>query len=305
MPVRRRPATVGTLLLATALAFGACTGTGSSAPDGPAGSAGGSSLPVFGYVAMGDSFTAAPGIPETDRSDGCLRSTHNYPALVARQLSAAYDVELDDRSCIGADTTDLTHSQSIGGGRLPPQVDALDGDTDLVTVSIGGNDFAVFTRLITGCLTVSGEDPAGSPCQAAADLQGDVLSAVLPKIRQRLVRALREIGRRAPDAQVLVVGYPQVAPAAGECPDRMPFAAGDVAFVRSVNHALTDNLADAAQRTGTTYVDVWAASAGHDICAEEPWVNGQQAQPDGAIPFHPLPTGQEAIADLVVDAVRG
>ena len=38
------------------------------------------------YVALGDSFTAAPGIPETDGSDGCLRSSHNYPSLVAEQL---------------------------------------------------------------------------------------------------------------------------------------------------------------------------------------------------------------------------
>ena len=74
-------------------------------------------------------------------------------------------------------------------------------------------------------------------------------------------------------------------------------------FARHVNHALTDNLERAADRTGTTYVDVWRASEGHDICADEPWVNGQTGVQGGAIPFHPLPAGQEAIADLVVDAV--
>ena len=44
--------------------------------------------PTFSYVALGDSFTAAPGIPETDGSDGCLRSSRNYPSLVAEQLEA-------------------------------------------------------------------------------------------------------------------------------------------------------------------------------------------------------------------------
>ena len=65
------------------------------------------------------------------------------------------------------------------------------------------------------------------------------------------------------------------------------------------------DLARAAERTDTTYVDVWRASAGHDVCADEPWVNGQQGVQGGAIPFHPLPAGQRAVADLVVEAVEG
>ena len=58
------------------------------------------------YVAMGDSYTAAPLVPDR-HGDGCLRSSHNYPALVAAALPA----ELVDVSCSGADSTSLVGVQ--------------------------------------------------------------------------------------------------------------------------------------------------------------------------------------------------
>ena len=293
--------------LAAALVLGGCSGevagpeTEGPSPTEPSTPP----QPSLSYVALGDSFTAAPGIPETDGSDGCLRSSRNYPSLVADRLEDDYEVDLADRSCSGADTSSLAGEQAIGRKPRPPQLDALDCDTDLVTLSIGGNDFGVFLRLVGGCVSLAAEDPDGSPCRDAAQGQGDLLAETQSQIEGRLVRAIEEVGRRAPRAELLVVGYPQLAPATGGCPDLLPLTSGDVPFAREVNHGLTDNLARAAARTDTTFVDVWRASAGHDICADEPWVNGQEAQQGGAIPFHPLPAGQQAIADLVVAEVTG
>ena len=56
------------------------------------------------YVAMGDSFTAAPFVPLTDVAYGCYRSSNNYPHLVAEALHID---DLRDRSCSGAQTADL------------------------------------------------------------------------------------------------------------------------------------------------------------------------------------------------------
>lgn len=292
--------------LAAVLVLGGCTG-GADPAAGP-GSGSPSQAPrqpALSYVALGDSFTAAPGIPATDGADGCLRSSHNYPSLVAERLERDHDVTLADRSCSGADTSSLTREQEIGRDPRPPQLDALDRGTDLVTLSIGGNDFGVFLRLVGGCVARAAQDPGGSPGRDSARGQGDLLARTQARIEDRLVAAIEEVERRAPRAQLLVVGYPQLAPARGGCPELLPLAAGDVPFARQVNHALTHNLARAAERTRTTYVDVWRASAGHDICADEPWVNGQQGVQGGAIPFHPLPAGQRAIAELVLDAVDG
>ena len=35
----------------------------------------------------------------------------------------------------------------------------------------------------------------------------------------------------------------------------------------------------AAKRTGAEFVDLFAASDGHDICSDDPWVNGTKTEP--------------------------
>jgi lysophospholipase L1-like esterase len=261
--------------------------TASVAPDRSTG-------PRLDYVAIGDSFTSAPGLPGS--SLPCLRSQENYPALVADALGSRFRVTLDDRSCVGADTSSLTSPQELGGGRIPPQAAALDRRTDLVTLSLGGNDDGFFVRLLTGCLGlgVSADDVA---CEVAPLVES------LADVQDRLVAAVAEVRRRAPDAEVVVVGYPLIVPERGTC-EGVPedAAARDVA--RRANRALVDTVAGAAAESGATYVDLARASRGHELCSGEPWVNGAGSDPSGAIPFHPLPAGQRAVADLVVDAAR-
>lgn len=297
------------LTVTAALVLGGCTATDRapeadrSTPEPTPSQAGTPAQPTYSYVALGDSFTAAPGIPETDTSDGCLRSSQNYPAQVAERLEADYDVELADRSCSGADTTGLTAEQAIGRDPVPPQLDALSRGTNLVTLSMGGNDYGIFLQLVGGCVGLAQQDPQGSPCTDAAEAQSSSLAETQQRIQQRLVDAVAEIRQRAPRAQVLLVGYPQLVPRAGECRDLLPLATGDLPLAREINKTLTDNLAVAARRSDTTYVDVWSASAGHDICSDDPWVNGQQGQQGGAIPFHPLLAGQRGVAEAVLDAI--
>jgi hypothetical protein len=100
------------------------------------------------------------------------------------------------------------------------------------------------------------------------------------------------------------VGYPQLIPPSGACPDRLPLATGDLPFARDVNRTLADAVAGAAQEADTGYVDVWRASRGHDVCADDPWVSGLAGDPSGAVPFHPLPAEQQAVARLVVQQVE-
>ena len=65
---------------------------------------------VSSYVALGDSFTAGPVIPnQLDDPIGCFRSDHNYPHLVAASLRPA---KFADASCSGADTENMTHRRT-------------------------------------------------------------------------------------------------------------------------------------------------------------------------------------------------
>lgn len=253
------------------------------------------------YVALGDSFTAGPLIPSTDLAHGCFRSDSNYPALVADRL----DVEtLVDRSCSGARTRDLAHSQpTVREARVPPQLDGLDRGADLVTLGIGGNDYDLFHTLVGTCSRLRELDPRGTPCADALAARGTDLVAAAGRIGERVGASLRRIQRRAPGATVLLVSYPRLTPDDGRCTD-LPFADGDYAYGARVGVALNTALERAARRSDVRFVDMHAASQGHDICSADAWVNGARTVEGRALAFHPFDVGMEAVADAVVAALR-
>lgn len=245
------------------------------------------------YVALGDSYTAAPGTGPDTSNDGCLQSARNYPHQVAEQL----DLDLVDVSCGGATTADLAGGQETPP--KPPQLDALTEQTRLVTLRIGGNDADLYSRTVYRCTDLAG-DGAASPC---ADEYGgeDYLTETTDAIHDDLVTALDEIEQRAPDARVVVVGYPAWAPPSppDRCPE-LPLATGDYDFARSANELLVQTLESAATDAQVEYVDVWSTTEGHHICADDPWIAG--LEPDGpAAPLHPYRAEQQAVADLLLD----
>jgi lysophospholipase L1-like esterase len=288
-------ARVTTAVVAAALLVSGCTRGSASAPD-PAASR--PAPPVIGrYVALGDSFSAGPLIPTTDLAGGCARSDHNYPHLVADAVNAR---KLVDVTCSGADTRDLFGVQrTFGDARIPPQLRAVTADTDLVTLGIGGNDLNLFTTLVNTCTRLRASDPQGSPCarQLAA------LDAAVTTISDRVAASLRAIEDKAPRAKVLLVGYLRLAPERGTCVG-LPLAAGDYAEGRRISRALDRALRTAARRTGTTFVDMYAASRGHDICSRDPWVNGSVSDRQKALAYHPLAAGMRADARAVVAALH-
>ncbi|HSE09823.1 MAG TPA: SGNH/GDSL hydrolase family protein [Nocardioidaceae bacterium] len=254
------------------------------------------------YVALGDSFTAGPLVPITDLAGGCFRSDNNYPALVADRL----DVDrLVDVSCSGAETADLTRPQrTVQDSTVPPQLDVLGPGTDLVTIGIGGNDFDLFHTLVATCSRLRTEDPAGSPCAEALEARGIDLVATARRISGRVTTALREIQDRAPKAKVVLVGYLRITPPSGGCED-LGFARDDNAYGERVSRTLNTALARAARRAGVEFIDMYAASEGHDVCSDEAWVNGRRTVRGEALAFHPFAEGMEAVADEVVDALSG
>lgn len=255
------------------------------------------------YVALGDSYTAAPLVPLTDPAGGCFRSNNNYPSQLARTLQVK---TLVDVSCSGAKSSDLTGSQQTPLAVIPPQLNAVTADTDLVTVSIGGNDEDVFGTLVGHCTTLRAKDPTGSPCRdEMRSGSGDRLLQATDRTRQRVTKVVGQIRQRAPRAKIVVVGYPQIIPQQGTCPILLPLADGDYRYTRQVNQRLTDALRHAAQANKVSYVDIWTASRGHDICGRDPWINGQFPDPVRGQSYHPFGNEQTAIAGLVVGQLRG
>ena len=280
--------------------------TESSAPSTPGpGSSGGSSddaqAPTFTtYAALGDSYTAAPFVPTTDLAAGCLRSSGNYPALLAEELGIS---EVRDVSCSAAETRDVEAPQRVAGGQgtVPPQLRAVTRGTDLVTVGLGGNDEDLFATLV-GC--VGGFGPS-APGAAATPTPGPCLGsdvsaplAAIARTGERVAAVLEVVVDKAPRATVVLVGYPRLLGDTGGC-RQFPIDASDVPAAQRLEVALRDALARAARRADVTFVDTYALSAGHEICADDPWVNGRRTDESRALAFHPFAEGQQAVADAV------
>src|SRR3954466_2502092 len=112
------------------------------------------------YVAMGDSYSSASGVAPFDPTGvSCTRSLVNYP----HDIAAATGAQLTDVTCGAAQTKDYFESQQPG---VAPQLDAVQKDTQLVTMTIGGNDSGVFINSIVEC-GIAGASTAGQghPCQ--------------------------------------------------------------------------------------------------------------------------------------------
>lgn len=212
------------------------------------------------YVALGDSYSAASGTLPLDPGAPleCLRSTVNYPHVIAAKLGAQFK----DVTCGAADTTHFFTGQYAG---VAPQLDALSKDTQLVTMTIGGNDSNVFIDTIVDC-TVAGLSTLGqgSPCknQYGSSFADTVRNSTYPS----LVKALQAVRARSPKAKIGILGYPQIMPATVGCFPQMPIATGDVPYVYELQATLNDAIRRAAAATGTTYVNLSAISTGHDAC---------------------------------------
>jgi lysophospholipase L1-like esterase len=251
------------------------------------------------YVALGDSYASGPLIP-VQRVDpvGCARSTSNYPALLAGALHIR---DYTDVSCSGAKTDNMATPQPVGLGTNPPQFDALRPDTDLVTLTISGNDIG-FTELFFTCTRLSLTDPFGNPCERLAtaggsDLYARHIAAAAPKVAE----VLDGIRERSPKATVLLVGYLRILPPAVGCYPIFPIARGDVPYLDGVEHQLTAMLAEQAGNHGAVFVDAYAGSLGHDACQlpGAKWVEGT-VPTSPAAPIHPNIAGMQAVADLAL-----
>jgi len=184
--VMRRPLIalplLGTLLLGVCLA-GCGDDPEAAPPPGPArttGSPAAAPTKYDEYVALGDSYTAAPLVPPTDTSTTCLRSGVNYPALGAEAMAGT---ALTDVSCSGAATQNMMAPQRGATGAVPPQFDALKPDTDLVSIGLGGNDGALFGTMLVRCTSLAADDPQGSPCSGEL---GPTLDSTLAQIQANL-----------------------------------------------------------------------------------------------------------------------
>jgi lysophospholipase L1-like esterase len=226
------------------------------------------------YDALGDSYASGYGVPPYDSP--CGRSQSAY----AVQLDGRMKIDLDDFvACAGATTTSL-----VSGGQLQ----ALDGATDLVTLTIGGNDIG-WSSAVTACLGGSDAQCAGALAIATGKI-ADNLPALLDTVYTKVAAS-------APHAHVVVTGYPRLF-----SPEYGAFLFASPAEQQAMNDGadlLNGVVARAAAAHGFQFVDVAKRFDGHGVNSPETWLRG----PFDPGPFHPNEDGYEAYTAAVTAAI--
>jgi lysophospholipase L1-like esterase len=257
------------------------------------------------YVALGDSYTSAPLVPNQHGEPiDCGRSDHNYPSLVAETLKVDTFVDV---SCGSAQTKHMTEPQTglPAGGTNPPQFNALRADATLVTVGIGGND-AGLVGVAEKCAQLGVTDPMGTSCRDYwAPGGNDKVAAEIEATKPKIAAVLQGIHQRSPNARVAIVGYPDVLPKNGEsCWPMVPLSPDDIRYIDELIVRINAMIAGQAAANGADFVDTYRDSGGHDVCKLPPerWFEGL-VPTDPAYPLHPNAKGEASMARSTLAAL--
>lgn len=225
--------------------------------------------PLTRYVALGDSFAA--GLGAGAEKGGCRLSPYSYPSVFARRSGVNLVV---NAACAGATTSDLLKHQLI----------ALDERTDLVTVSIGGNDL--------GVQAIAADCAAGK----AAACRNEVTAALslLNVLPDRLTTVFSAIAQAAPNARIVVTGYTLLYDASDPNAKDFGTAAAINAATLGLNEVVRQAV-DQQRSAGKPMTFLPVDFAGHAIGDRKPWLNTS-----GPDVFHPTAAGYAEYASRLV-----
>lgn len=250
------------------------------------------------YVALGDSYAALGstnlGYPPPTF---CQRSPDNYPNLVASATGVA---TFTDATCQGGQTPDMfaprhQNRRDPTSAAVPPQLDSLTATTDLVTVSIGGNDIG-FGPLAEcfGRAMLAGQP---SDCESQHSASVTAALAELPAQLEDVYSAIRD---RAPQATIIATQYMPLIAIDDTCTQISALTDSDRSWATGLTAELNAIVAAAAERHDATAVLPDDVNK-HTGCAtrNERWVDFLGLDTNAA-PMHPTAAGQRAMADAIV-----
>lgn len=271
------------------------------------------------YIALGDSYSSgestSPYLSGSDtHDDKCHRSTFAYPFHLNLDL-AFYAQNFSFHACSGAHINDFYYENSHN--RPEPRqlsyVEAAGSRTQLVTLSIGGND-AHFADVVATCYADAIANSLGIPhvpCEIAWNTIMDnaihTMSVNSPSNRQSLTQLYDRIAAKAPRAQIIVVGYPRFFPESPPslCSTGLGPTYFNYAQMLWLNQKVSEGdrvISAAVAATGNSRVHYVAGSYsafnGHERCTREPYLNGIVGSSAYAGSFHPNINGQRALASL-------
>ena len=248
------------------------------------------------YVAFGSSFAAGPGLGPLAPGSPWLsyRSINGYPQQLARLVRVP---SFTDMTSSGSTVRHVLHG---GQFMLGPQIDALGPDTQLVTMTAGGNDVS-YVGDLSAMAYMNRGGVIGSAFHAFWKEPQPIERRDFSGLAANLRATIQEIRKRSPGARIVLVTYPAIVPKTGTC-KALGISDEQASLIRAVGDKLAETTAVTATAMGATVVNMAALSTGHDACSSNPWVNGFEPK-EGAM-FHPTLAGAHATALAIASAIR-
>lgn len=249
-------------------------------------------FPAVHAVGMGDSYSSGEGAGSYDSGtdaprltfggpvhNRCHRSEHAYARLsqpplysssVHSYTGGVTDSRVDFIACSGATTVNVDEYGTGQYDNEPTQLSQgkLSYRTNLVTLSLGGNDIG-FADIIKKCVF-------RRDCLRKGEVGGmpltEWIDGRLAALPGKLEPILSDIRTKAPNATVVLMGYPKVFPASDGrgCPDLSLMFRGDAMdWANSLADRLDTTMASAAADAGVHFRSVQNAFSGHEICGPD------------------------------------
>jgi lysophospholipase L1-like esterase len=201
------------------------------------------------YVALGDSYSSGVGAP--GQTGSCAQSPNGYPAQwAAKNQPQSF--------------TNLTCGGAVTGDVINTQVPGIPTGTDLVSITIGGNDIGFAPTVLTCKLS------SEAACASAVDTAEQKIADTLPGLLDSTYAAIKS---KAPGAKVVVLGYPLLFEETATC----GIGGMILANRKKLNEGaelLADKIKERTAAAGLAFSDVRDEFAGHGICAAKPYLNG-------------------------------
>ncbi|WKD58326.1 Lipase 2 precursor [Corynebacterium capitovis DSM 44611] len=250
------------------------------------------------YVALGDSYASmGSAVGQAADPSFCARSADNYP----HELAGLFDhaITLVDATCQGSTTANIpgprdSHELSTP---LHPQLDYVNRRTDLITLSIGGNDmdFAGIAHCV--------QDAIGGAQRDCVKEFAAPTAVSLAELPGRINEVYARIHDAAPRATIVATGYTPLVSVEQSCAATDRLSADAVEWVVWLTAVINNIVKQTAEANGALYVLPDGVER-HTTCAEvsERWVDAE-GKATGSYPAHPTPAGQRAMAEAVARAL--
>jgi hypothetical protein len=249
------------------------------------------------YVALGDSYSSGEGNPpfiaptDNNGGDACDRSESTaYPVLLPPDIGFKLDAFV---ACSGATSSDIIS----GMNGEPSQLNALDANTDIVTVTAGGDD-AEFADFAAECV-IGTCDSGSAQYQTTMEIIDDPLL-----LQASLETLFADIRAAAPNAAIKVIGYP-AAVGGNSCP--IYLSSGEQIAIDTVVTSLNNVSLAAVNNSGSgfQFIDPNTTGSpfnGHDLCTSNSYLFGLNIA-EHRFSFHPNADGQTAYEELIANLI--